>query len=96
MFRHSLSPVHGRNRVPKVFWGVGLMMCACFFVLMPTSSTTVHAVSINNAAPAAAASKATAASSNQVQVTLYVMSQCPGEEEGWTQLGAGSCHDQCC
>lgn len=91
MFRHSLSPVHGRNRVPKVIWGVGLVMCACFFVLMPTSSTTVHAVSINSAAPAPA-TKASAASSHpgSVQVTLYVMSQCPGEEQGWGQLGAGS------
>ncbi len=78
---HRLTGPHGRKGFPKVFWGVGLLICVCFFVLLPTDSNTVHAVAISGAGQASVKEVAPAAGSKQgsVQLTLYVMSQCPGE-----------------
>lgn len=61
-------------------------MLTAFMLLVPTDYNTAHAVSISSPAQSTgkqAKASGSGAAAHQVPVTLYVMSQCPGECCSW-------------
>lgn len=93
MFSRTHFGPHSRKGWPKIIWPAALLMLTALLLLMPTEFNRAHAVAISSAETPSQAAIKPSKSQLQIPVTLYVMSQCPGEKGGWTPSHCGrKCH----
>lgn len=92
MFKHNNSGPGFRGRgLPRFFWPATFLTVTALLLLMPSQSSSAHAVPIS-AAETTAKPTAVKEAAYQVPVTLYVMSQCPGESREVGRLVAAHWH----